>query len=288
MNSIPQRRPAAASSPLSEPRSQRPPNTVPRGIHLRATYPSRFFERALQARLFGVVVLNVSHALALLDKVSNPRSLLGPSTLLVLTETENDEILLERTQRDVWRLLERMQPAIFIPDTGMVYREDSLAEQHNGVVAYRNRLEKITRHVRAEGWMIRVLPLLKGLRELHFELLCDTFERFGFDNAAFYGAPYASQHVGNAIGDLVRHLDEAITVLDPAEVFVLGQHGVNNFARLPSRVTAAAGLRQFAHTFRGRAIEPRAVRSWRALREDALLANTNTPTVQTMLDGGVR
>lgn len=288
MSSTPTNSPHTVQQSLSEATDQIKIHLFPQGIHLRATYPSAFFERVLQARLFEVIVLNVSHALALLQTHGNIRSLLGSDCTLIVTETENDEILLERSQTEVWRLLEQIQPAIFIPDTGMVYREDPRGVQRTGVIAYRNRLEKITGRVQSEGWRIRVLPLLKGMRQEHFELLRAVFAQFEFRDAAFYAAPYASRHVGNAIGDLKDHLNNAITVLNPENILVLGQLGMHNLRQLPPRVTAAAGVRQFAKDFRGTNLSPYTVRQWQSEREQALCANTNTPTAQTMLCGGVR
>jgi len=149
----------------------------------------------LQARLFSVIVLNVGDALRMLEAYQNPRHLIGTDCLFIITETEKDEVLLERSQRDVWRLLRQIQPAVFVPDAGMVYQGHSPEEQRNGVRAYRDRLEKVTTRVRSENWTIRILPLLKGMRQSHFEMLEDTFERFGFEEAAFYGAPYSGQGV---------------------------------------------------------------------------------------------
>ncbi len=248
----------------------------PRGIILRAELPHDGFEEFLTGNTkIGYVMLNFSDVVDVFNEYGTLDAILESWQTPIITATEADALLQDRTRKDIRGVLDRLQPAIYIPDTGAVYMEDSNAKQLGGIQEYKIRLSWLCREIEEHNWSIELLPLAKGMKQWHFEEYTDLFRRHGFTNFAFYTRQYCGGSIGNRITDLIDHINNFITVIDPDNVLAIARHGETHLQRLPQRVTGASGLTQFIENCSDDAggFSEDLFVPWRSGREDALFAN---------------
>ncbi|ELZ08336.1 hypothetical protein C479_13393 [Halovivax asiaticus JCM 14624] len=248
----------------------------PRGIILRIEIPHDGFEDFLKGNmLITYVMVNFCDVVEVLDEYGTLDAVLEPWQVPIVTATEKDEILRNRTRAQIRRILKQIQPAIYIPDTGTVYREDDGAKQLGGIREYKIRLKWLNQEIAEQGWEIELLPLAKGMKQWHFEEYVDLFHRLGFTNFAFYTRQYCGGSTGNQINDLIDHINNLITVIDPDNVLAIARHGETHLRKLPPRVTGASGLTQFIKSCSdgNGSFSQDMFAEWRPRREEALFAN---------------
>lgn len=221
-------------------------HSFPRGIILRAEYPNKALEDFLRGNtLLTYVMINFSDVEELLEDSPSLDAVLEPWHVPIITATDPDEVVRSRTRDNIRRILKQVQPAIYIPDAGTVYMDEDDSEQLGGIQAYKTRLRWLMQELERQDWEIRVMPLAKGNKQWHFERYVDLFERHGFTEFAFYTRQYCGGDAGNRINDLLDHINNFITVIDPDNVLAIARHGPTHLEKLPPRVTGAAGFKQF-------------------------------------------
>lgn len=248
----------------------------PRGIILRVELPHENFERFLRGNLLiTYVMINFCDVAEVLDTYGSLDAVLEPWQIPIVTATEPDEILQDRTRDEIRRVLSQIQPAIYIPDTGTVYQEDSCAERLGGIREYKIRLKWLIREIENRDWEIELLPLAKGMKQWHFQEYVDLFNRHEFSNFAFYTRQYCGGNVGNRINDLIEHIHNFNTVVNPDNVLAIARHGESHLKKFPQCVTGASGLTQFIENCSNNKgnYSMDLFAEWRPQREDALFAN---------------
>lgn len=268
--------PSRAQQTLQEAVASKRIQEFPRGIILRAELPHDNFERFLRGNvLITYVMINFCDVAEVLDDYGSLDAVLEPWQIPIVSATEPDEILQNRTRDEIRRVLKQIQPAIYVPDTGTVYKEDSKAEQLGGIREYKIRLKWLVQEIEKRGWEIELLPLAKGMKQWHFREYLDLFNQHRFSNFAFYTRQYCGGSVGNRINDLVDHIHNFDTVVNPDNILAIARHGESHLEKLPQCVTGASGLTQFIkHCSDNRGnYSMDLFTEWRPQREDALFAN---------------
>lgn len=169
-------------------------------------------------------------------------ALLEPHQTLTITGTEGD---LDTLERPVWDVLDFFagieRECRYVPDWSWVYKTKmSPDERRESIDDYTTRLDKLYEEAENIGLdHVEFIPLAKGLHDNHFVELIETFERWSVDRIAIYGSQTRSLH------KLVTRVDQAIDVLDPAGVLVIGRQAPGDVAKLPPLVDGVAGYRNW-------------------------------------------
>lgn len=217
-----------------------------RGIHPRVELPSEEFEAWLEGnRDVEYVVINFTDAEAVVERDGDLREVLEPWHIPILLGTEYDELVSKRTFQDVLDLLGVTQPAIYVPDVVYNYRWMDEATQEKAIEAYVNYVTALQKRIIEEGLDIRLIPTNKGWRYEHFVKYRDLFDRFGYDEFAFYAVQYTGGDAGNASTLLRGHIRNVISALALRDVFVVGRLSSDDLLRFAPRVRGATGLRQW-------------------------------------------
>lgn len=269
--------PRRAQQTLYEAAASRWIQQFPQGIILRYE-PTEAFRAFLVGNVYvRYVVFNATDAMKIIQEHGSIHAVLESWQIPIVTATDPDSEIYKRQHDSIRDLLENIQPAIYIPDAGTVYWDDTEQFQRAGIQAFIARLDWVMNELEEKQWEIEVLPLAKGMYRWHYELLRDCYKRHGFSDYAFYTKQYTGGNRGNAICKLERHIQNLIDVMDAENVFALSRHGETHLERLPPQVKGASGIVEFARNCKenGRFSEKRFV-DWRDNLENTLL---NKPTV---------
>ena len=234
-----------------------------------------FLEQAYQYITF--LMINFSDAERLIEQDGTLYKMLHPSFVPIISAAEHDELIYERQYKDIWRVLEACQPAIYVPDAGKVYIDtQSEQEQRNGLVEYTMRLDRVIEEIEARNWDIEVIPIAKGIHRWHYEELKPCYERHGFRNYMSYTGQFVGGSRGNQFGLLKDHLQNLIDVMSPENVFAISQHGATHLDRLQPQVAGASGIMNFAVNCKEEdgSFSVEEFLQWRDDRRDRLASNT--------------
>jgi hypothetical protein len=216
----------------------------PAGIILRYEADNdRLEEFLLGNTLITFVMFNFCDAMDLVEEHGSLHAYLSDWQVPIVTATEKDEILQNRTRDDIRHLLKRIQPAIYVPDAGKVYGNDQKYKQHGGLEEYRIRVDWVIHEIERQGWEITILPLAKAMEPWQFKEMLPWYRKHGFLNFAFYARQYYTH--GNRFDALREHTNNLVDIVDPENVFMIALHGKTHLWMLPSRVNGASGLKQF-------------------------------------------
>ncbi|MFD1635293.1 hypothetical protein ACOZ4L_15820 (plasmid) [Haloplanus ruber] len=216
----------------------------PAGIILRYEADNDQLEDfILGNKLITYVMFNFSDAVELVEEHESLHSYLSNWQVPIVTATEADDILKNRTRDNIRHLLERIQPAIYIPDAGKVYGNDLKSKQRGGLREYRIRVDWVLDEIERQGWEIEILPLAKAMEPWQFKEMLPWYRKHGFQNFAFYARQYYTH--GNRFNDLRDHTNNLVDFANPDNIFMIALHGETHLRKLPSRVNGAAGLKQF-------------------------------------------
>lgn len=221
-------------------------NQFPAGIVLRYDPGNTQMEEFIEENeLVSYVMMNFLDALALIEKHGTLRSFLSEWQVPIITGTEKDEHVRERTRAQIRRVLEYGQPAIYIPDAGEVYCNEAKRLQRTGLHEYRTRVDWLVEELELHDWEIELLPLVKAMEPWHCEELLPCFQEHGFRNYAFYARQYYGGKRGNQITLLLEHLNNCIDIINPNNLFTIGCLGRVHLGRFPDRVNGTSGFKQF-------------------------------------------
>lgn len=216
----------------------------PAGIILRYEADNDQLEEFILGNtLITYVMFNFSDAMELINEHGSLHAYLSDWQVPIVTATEKDKILKNRTRDDIRHLLERIQPAIYVPDAGKVYGNNLEDKQRGGLREYRIRVDWVVDEIERQGWEIEVLPLAKAMEQWQFKEMLPWYREHGFQNFAFYARQYYTH--GNRFNAMREHTNNLVDLVDPENVFMIALHGKTHLRKLPSRVNGASGLKQF-------------------------------------------
>lgn len=216
----------------------------PAGIILRYESDNdRLEEFILGNTLITYVMFNFCDAMKLIEEYGSMHTYLSDWQIPIVTATEKDEVLKNRTRDDIRHLLKRIQPAIYVPDAGKVYGNDLKYKQRGGLQEYRIRVDWVINEIEGQGWEIEVLPLAKAMEPWQFKEMLPWYQEHRFQNFAFYTRQYYTH--GNRFNALRKHMNNLVDIVDPNNIFAIALHGRSHLQKLPSRVNGASGLKQF-------------------------------------------
>lgn len=101
--------------------------------------------------LITYVMVNFSDAKEIVEEQGSLHSFLSDWQVPIVTATEDDEILEDRQRDDIRWLLERIQPAIYVPDAGKVYGNNKRYKQRGGLQEYKIRVDWVLDVVERQG-----------------------------------------------------------------------------------------------------------------------------------------
>lgn len=165
-------------------------------------------------------------------------ALLEPHQTLTITGTEDD---LDTLERPVWGVLDFFEEIErefrYVPDWSWVYNKKMTpAERRESLDDYTTRIDELYEGAETLGLdHVEFIPLAKGLHDGHFAELVETFDRWDVDRIAIYGSQTRK------LQRLVNRIDQAIDVLDPEGVLVIGRQAPEDVEDLPDRVDGVAG-----------------------------------------------
>jgi len=165
-------------------------------------------------------------------------SLIEPHQTLTITGTENDLKNLNRSRWSVIEFFEDIECEFrYVIDWSWVYKKKmSLAERRESIKDYTQRVEWFYEKAEELGLNhVEFIPLAKGLHEGHFAEQKEMFERLGIRRFAIYGTQTRS------LSRLVNRVDQAIGVLNPEGVLVIGRQAPEDVAEFPELVDGVAG-----------------------------------------------
>lgn len=165
-------------------------------------------------------------------------ALLESHQTLTITGTEDDLDTLERPVWDVLDFFEEIERELrYIPDWSWVYKKKMTpSDRRESLDDYTTRIDELYEGAETIGLdHVEFIPLAKGLHDGHFIKLVETFDRWDVDRIAIYVAQTGS------LTRLVNRIDQAIDVLDPEGVLVIGRQSPEDVAKLPDRVDGVAG-----------------------------------------------
>lgn len=216
----------------------------PDGIILRYESKNNQLEEFIRGnRSITYVMFNFSDAIELIEEHGSLHAYLSDWQVPMVTATEDDEILRNRTRDEIRYLLKRIQPAIYTPDAGKVYGNEPKYQQQGGLQEYRIRVDWVVDEIERRGWEIELLPIAKAMEQWQFKEMLPWYREHGFQNFAFYARQYYNH--GNRFNDLRDHMNNLVDIVDPNNVFAIALHGKTHLRKLPSRVNGASGLKQF-------------------------------------------
>jgi len=191
-------------------------------------------------RLVSHLMVNYSKAkTAFENRTGRFDALLEPHQTLTITGTESD---LDTLDRPVWEVLDFFEEIErefrYIPDWSWIYNENmSPTEHRESLDDYTTRLDELYEGAETIGLdHVEFIPLAKGLHDGHFAELVKTFERWDVDRFAIYGTQTRS------LDRLVNRVDQAIDVLNPEGVLVIGRQAPEDVAEFPDLVDGVAGF----------------------------------------------
>jgi len=196
-----------------------------------------------QNTLLTYLMINFSDAYEILQEYGTLNEIISDWHVPIVTATEDDELLKNRQRDDIRYVLERIQPAIYIPDAGKVYGNDEKCEQWGGLEEYRTRVDWLVNEIERQGFDIQLLPLAKAMTKEQIKEMLPWYRRHNFQNYAFYARQYYSD--GNRFHDLRRHTSNFVNMVNPNNVFMIALHGKAHLEKLPPEITGASGLKQF-------------------------------------------
>jgi hypothetical protein len=216
----------------------------PAGIILRYEADNDRLEKFILGNtLITYVMFNFRDAMDLVEEHGSLNAYLSDWQVPIVTATEDDDILKNRTRDNIRYLLERIQPAIYIPDAGKVYGNDPKWKQRGGLQEYRIRVDWVLDEIERQEWEIQVLPLAKAMEPWQLKEMLPWYREHGFQDFAFYTRQYCNH--GNRINVLRDHMNNLVDIVDPNNIFAIARHGRTHLKKLPSRVNGASGIRQF-------------------------------------------
>lgn len=216
----------------------------PTGIILRYEQGNNKLEEFILGNtLITYVMFNVSDAREIIEEHGSLHAYLSAWQIPIVTATEYDEDLQNRQRDDIRYVLERIQPAIYIPDAGKVYLNDLEYKQRGGLHEYKIRVNWLIGEIERRDWGIQLLPLAKGMERWQLKELLPFFQKHEFTNFAVYTRQYCNN--GNRINDLLDHMHNLIDIVDPDNIFAIARHGKSHLEKFPPRVNGASGLKQF-------------------------------------------
>jgi len=190
-------------------------------------------------RLVSHLMVNYSKAkTAFENRTGRFDALLEPHQTLTITGTESDLDTLERPVWDVLDFFEEIEREFrYVPDWSWIYDKNmSPTERRESLDDYTTRLDELYEGAEIIGLdHVEFIPLAKGLHDGHFAELVETFERWEVDRFAIYGTQTRS------LDSLVNRVDQAIDVLDPEGVLVIGRQAPEDVAEFPDLVDGVAG-----------------------------------------------
>jgi len=226
----------------------------PKGVVLRHEPTNERLETFILGNtLITYVMINFSEAWDLVGEYGSLQKYLSPWQVPIICGAEEDEKVGNRTRWQIRRLLERAEPAIYIPDAGKVYfdkraelehqSEELVERQKEGLREYRMRVDWLLAEIQENGWEINLLPLAKAHRPWHLDIMMPWYEEHGFEDFAFYTRQYCNE--GNNINLLRRNMGHFIDAADPRNIFVIARLGRTHLKSFSPRVTGASGIKQF-------------------------------------------
>lgn len=144
-------------------------------------------------RLITYVMFDFSDAMDLIEEYGSLHAYLSDWQVPMVTATEDDEILRNRTRDEIRYLLERIQPAIYTPDAGKVYGNEPKYKQQGGLREYRIRVDWVVDEIERREWEIELLPIAKAMEQWQFKEMLPWYRKHGFQNFAFYVRQYYNQ-----------------------------------------------------------------------------------------------
>jgi len=172
-------------------------------------------------------------------------SLIEPHQTLTITGTEADLVTLERPVWDVLDLFEEIEHGFrYIPDWSWVYNKKMTSVgRRESLKDYTNRIDELYERAESIGLdHVEFIPLAKGLHDGHFAELVETFDRWDLNRIAIYGSQTRS------LSRLVTRIDQAIDMLNPEGVLVIGRQAPVEVAEFPDLVDGVAGYWNWKET----------------------------------------
>lgn len=217
-----------------------------RGVHPRVELPDEEYEEWLDGNQdVEYVVINFSDADEVKERDGELSQVLEPWHIPVILGTEHDDEVNERTLQDVLDLLEVAQPAIYVPD--VVYNYNWMEEeiQENAIEAYTGHVTQLQELIIKKDLEIRLIPTNKGWKYEHFQEYQELFNRFDYEEFAFYAVQYTGGVAGNATRILRGHVRNVRAALEVENVFMVGRLAEDDLLRFPPCVRGATGLLQW-------------------------------------------
>lgn len=165
-------------------------------------------------------------------------ALLESHQTLTITGTEADLDTLERPVWDVLDFFKEIERELrYIPDWSWVYNKKMTSiERRESLSDYTTRIDELYEGAETIGLdHVEFIPLAKGLHDGHFAELVETFDRWEVSRIAIYGSQTRS------LSRLITRIDQAIDVLDPEGVLVIGRQAPEDVAKFPDLVDGVAG-----------------------------------------------
>lgn len=172
------------------------------------------------------------------NRDSGISSLLQPHQTLTITGTESDEKTCNRSRYEVFDFLADLDVNVrYVPDYGWAYSIMPDEKLEPMVNRYIDRVDWLYEQINEEQLdHVELIPLAKGLHRSHYQQAVEIYEKHDVDRIAMYGVQTPS------IKKFVRRVEQAINVIDPEGVLVIGKQSPDDVRRLPDRVDGTAGF----------------------------------------------
>ena len=216
----------------------------PAGIILRHDPGNKKLERFIFGNAAIVFVMfNFDDVLDIIDERGSLHAYLSDWQIPIVTATNPDKELRNRTRKQIRRVLRNSQPALYVPDAGEVYCDDPEYRQRAGLREYRLRVDWLVDEIQRRNLKIQLLPLAKAMEPWHCKEMLPWFQKHGFQDYAYYTRQYCNN--GNHINTLVNHMNNFSDIINPNNIFAIARHGKTHLQKFPSTVSGASGFKQF-------------------------------------------
>jgi len=231
----------AASNPYHSPDSIARNDNSPAGCVLLIE-PQRAHLKFLEAvPEVSTILLRLTDVETLVNQSHTAESYFPKSVEVITTSTVNDRYLSELHWHDEFEIVREFSPDYHIPCDLPVYRTTHRSIRRERITNYFDRVLAFAQA--ADNVSFEVIPLAKALTREEWIMTKTAFDLLDVEFYALYGTQYFLEEGG--FSQLLTDVRVATSVNPCRKILLIGLLSPRLLRRLPSQVTAAAGLNQW-------------------------------------------
>lgn len=187
------------------------------------------------------VLLKLPHVARLLRQGETARSAFPSQDIVITTTTCRDSFLSELTIAHEEQLVRAFAPDLHVACDFPTYRDTEPAVKRARIEKNLTATFNLTE--RLGDTETEVIPLVKGVDRLDWELYRRVFEFYDVELCAFYATQYYTD--GGGLPELRRDVRGIASVLSGQDLFLIGALSPGHLQEMPPQVRSAAGLHQW-------------------------------------------